>query len=120
VRQAEIAQACRQATNFEIEFAMAPTLGAGVANDGKRRCVGPQPRIFGKAIAGEIKSRRDGFENGALPHAASSRIAPRVGQVVSDSIIAATALAKAVPLATRNVKDLEGINVPLIDPFSDR
>ena len=39
---------------------------------------------------------------------------------VSDSLIAATALAKAVPLATRNVKDFQGINVPLIDPFSDR
>jgi len=39
---------------------------------------------------------------------------------VSDSLIAATALAKAVPLATGNVKDFQGINVPLINPFSDR
>jgi predicted nucleic acid-binding protein len=39
---------------------------------------------------------------------------------VSDSLVAATALAKAVPLATRNVKDFQGINVPLINPFSDR
>jgi predicted nucleic acid-binding protein len=39
---------------------------------------------------------------------------------VSDSLIAATALAKAVPVATRNVKDYQGINLPLIDPFSDR
>lgn len=39
---------------------------------------------------------------------------------VSDSLIAATALAKAVPLATRNVRDFEGLNVPLIDPFSHR
>lgn len=39
---------------------------------------------------------------------------------VSDSLIAATALAKAVPLATRNVKDFEGLGLPLIDPFSHR
>lgn len=37
---------------------------------------------------------------------------------VSDSLIAATALAKGVPLATRNVKDFQGLNVPLLDPFS--
>lgn len=37
---------------------------------------------------------------------------------VSDSLIAATALAKSVPLATRNVKDFSGLDVPLIDPFA--
>lgn len=38
---------------------------------------------------------------------------------VSDSLIAATALAKGAPLVTRNVKDFEGLNVPLLNPFSD-
>jgi predicted nucleic acid-binding protein len=37
---------------------------------------------------------------------------------VSDSLIAATALAKGVALATRNVKDFEGLDVPLIDPLA--
>lgn len=37
---------------------------------------------------------------------------------VSDSLIAATALAKAAPLVTRNVKDFEGLDVPLVNPFS--
>ncbi len=38
---------------------------------------------------------------------------------VSDSLIAATALAKGAPLVTRNVKDFEGLDIPLRDPFSD-
>ncbi len=42
---------------------MRPALGAGVADDGERRRVGPQPRIFGEAIAGEIETRRNGFEH---------------------------------------------------------
>ena len=37
---------------------------------------------------------------------------------VGDSAIAATALAKGVPLATRNVKDFEGLDVPIIEPFA--
>lgn len=33
-------------------------------------------------------------------------------------MIAAIALAHAMTLATRNVRDFEGLGVPLVDPFS--
>ncbi|MBI1867041.1 MAG: type II toxin-antitoxin system VapC family toxin [Methylocystis sp.] len=48
---------------------------------------------------------------------AYARVGGRV-LTVGDSLIAATALAKGVPLVTRNGKDFEGLDVPLIDPFS--
>ena len=37
---------------------------------------------------------------------------------VMDAMIAAIALAHAMTLATRNVRDFEGLGVPLVDPFS--
>ena len=37
---------------------------------------------------------------------------------VMDAVIAAIASAHAMMLATRNVRDFEGLGVPLVDPFS--
>jgi toxin FitB len=37
---------------------------------------------------------------------------------VMDAMIAAIALAHAMTLATRSVRDFEGLGVPLVDPFS--
>jgi len=37
---------------------------------------------------------------------------------VSDSLMAATALDHGLTLATRNVKDFQGLGVPLVDPFN--
>jgi predicted nucleic acid-binding protein len=45
--------------------------------------------------------------------AAAARPLPAI-----DSLIAATALAHGLTLVTRNVRDFEGIGVPLIDPWS--
>ena len=81
-------------------------------------------------LAAFLAAMRDRFGPRAIPvDAGIAETAGRLralskeqGRVLtaSDSLIAATALAKAVPLATRNVKDFEGLNLPLIDPFLDR
>lgn len=38
---------------------------------------------------------------------------------VIDSLMAATAAVHGLTLVTRNVSDLEGVDVPLLDPFDD-
>ncbi|MFY9832719.1 MAG: PIN domain-containing protein [Methylocystis sp.] len=40
------------------------------------------------------------------------------GIAVMDAMIAAIAIAHAMTLATRNVRDFEGLGVPLVDPFT--
>jgi toxin FitB len=37
---------------------------------------------------------------------------------VADSLMAATAIDHGLTLATRNVKDFQGLSVPLVDPFN--
>lgn len=37
---------------------------------------------------------------------------------VADALIAASAMVKGVTLATRNVKDFDGLSVPLLNPFT--
>ena len=39
---------------------------------------------------------------------------------VIDSLIAATAVEHRAVLATRNVRDLEGVGVPMVNPFDDQ
>jgi toxin FitB len=37
---------------------------------------------------------------------------------IADSLMAATALIKDAELVTRNIKDFEGLDIPLLNPFS--
>ena len=37
---------------------------------------------------------------------------------VADSLMAATAMTHGLTLATRNLKDFQGLSVPLVDPFN--
>jgi predicted nucleic acid-binding protein len=37
---------------------------------------------------------------------------------VMDAMIASIAAAHAMTLATRNIRDFEGLGVPLVDPFT--
>ena len=79
-------------------------------------------------LAAFLAAIRDRFGQRAIPvDAAIAETAGRLrayakngGRVltVSDSLIAATALTKSVPLVTRNVKDFEGLDLPLVDPFA--
>jgi len=48
---------------------------------------------------------------------AQKRLQGKVAPIM-DAMIAAIALAHAMTLATRNVKDFEGLGVPLVDPFA--
>jgi toxin FitB len=61
------------------------------------------------------------FDNRAAHCFAQLRALKRSrGQTVPimDAMIAAIALAHAMTLGTRNVRDFEGLGVPLVDPFS--
>ena len=93
----------------------------GVAQlpDGKRKenllvaCEGVETEIF----AGRVL----GFDRLAAHRYAELRARRReTGKPISvmDAMIAAIALAHAMTLATRNVRDFEGLGVPLVDPFS--
>ena len=77
-RKAERLQTGGETPHFQIEFSVGPALRAGVADDGERRGVGPQPRIFGEAIAREIEARRNGVvhERNLRSHTAFWHSAP--------------------------------------------
>lgn len=56
----------------------------------------------------------------ALEYAGVVRLRTRLGRPVAtaDAMIAATALATGASLATRNVRDFEGVGLEIIDPWS--
>lgn len=56
----------------------------------------------------------------ALEYAGIVRLRTRLGRPVAtaDAMIAATALATGASLATRNVRDFEGVGLEVIDPWS--
>lgn len=40
------------------------------------------------------------------------------GEIIEDAMIAATASVHGLTVVTRNIRDFEGLNVPLLNPFS--
>ena len=76
------------------------------------------------AIASRTKHSRAGFfRSTSARRIVSPRYAPQGGALdqalpIMDAMIAAIALAHAMTLATRNVRDFEGLGVPLVDPFT--
>jgi toxin FitB len=60
------------------------------------------------------------FDNRTAVHFGIVRAArERIGRLINfpDSAIAATAVTHGLTLATRNIKDFEGLNIALINPF---
>jgi predicted nucleic acid-binding protein len=87
--------------------------------DGKRKdnMLGACERLEAETFAGRILP----FDHRAAHCYAELRATRRkTGKPMSvmDAMIAAIALAHAMTLATRNVRDFEGLGVPLVDPFS--
>lgn len=40
------------------------------------------------------------------------------GEIIEDAMIAATATVHGLTVVTRNIRDFEGLNVPLVNPFA--
>jgi toxin FitB len=92
--------------------------GAQRLPDGKRR------NWFTAAIAEMEKTtfhdRILGFDQKCAPfYGRMKAIRERAGRSVlaADAAIAATALTYGLVLSTRNIKDFEGLEIPLINPF---
>jgi predicted nucleic acid-binding protein len=111
----------RDMTDF---FICAPVLaelrfGALALPNGKKRdfLITCCERIENETFVGRVLP----FDNRAAHCFAELRALKRSrGQAIPimDAMIAAIALAHAMTLATRNVRDFEGLGVPLVDPFS--
>ncbi len=105
-------------------FICAPVLaelrfGAVALPNGKKRdfLLACCDRVENETFLGRVLP----FESHAAHRFAEIRAARRLlGQTVPimDAMIAAIAIAHAMTLATRNVRDFEGLGVPLVDPFS--
>ena len=94
----------------------------GVASfaDGKKqdlRCSLACERVENETFAGRDAAVRRA-RGASVRRALRAKRSLGQGIAVMDAMIAAIALAHAMTLATRNVRDFEGLGVPLVDPFS--
>lgn len=72
--------------------------------------------IFAADMAGRVLPYDDAAANAHAAIAAACRAQGRsIGQ--ADMMIAGIALARGATLATRNVRDFEGCDIPLVDPW---
>ena len=93
------------------------TFGLGLLPDGRRR------DLLGHALASFIAGYADmvlPVDRSAADHAANLRVqAHRAGRVLTltDALIAGTALANNLAIATRNVEDFRGLDAPIFNPW---
>ena len=93
------------------------TFGLGLLPDGRRR------DLLGHALSSFIARYGDmvlPVDRPAADYAASLRVrAHRAGRVLTlaDALIAGTAVANNLAIATRNVDDFQGLDVPVFNPW---
>jgi toxin FitB len=100
-------------TVFEARF--------GLALLPKSRKRAQLERAFDRVLEDDLSNRVLDFDSGAA--AAAAHIAvdrQRAGRVVDlrDTLIAGIAQARRATIATRNTRHFEGLDVPVIDPWS--
>jgi predicted nucleic acid-binding protein len=100
-------------TLFEVRF------GLAVLPHGKRR-LGLE-RAFEKVVEEDLANRILDFDSAAA--SAAARLAAerqRAGRIVDlrDTLIAGIAQARRATIATRNTRHFEGLDVPVVDPWS--
>jgi predicted nucleic acid-binding protein len=111
----------RAKIDFHLCTPVVAEIGYGIAQlpDGRRKdnMLVACERLEAETFAGRILP----FDHRAAHCYAELRATRRkTGKPMSvmDAMIAAIALAHAMTLATRNVRDFESLGVPLVDPFS--
>ena len=95
----------------ELEYGLA-RLPAGRRRDKLSRFLREITRLFADRI---LHLTRDRAREGALIRAQAERVGRVLG--TADALIAGTARADALMLATRNVRHFEGIGIGIVDPW---